>query len=69
MGSGDAGAPHILTGARELDALAGNFPPRVCPGQEHDFAPDLLAPVLTDVCKASARPGTSWWGRPAVCHR
>ncbi|MFJ3505504.1 MULTISPECIES: hypothetical protein [unclassified Streptomyces] len=47
VGSGDAGAPHMLTGARELAALADNFTLRVFPGQEHTIAPGLLAPVLT----------------------
>ncbi|MFF0738851.1 alpha/beta fold hydrolase [Streptomyces sp. NPDC004111] len=47
VGSGDAGAPHMLTGARELAALADNFTLHVFPGQEHDIAPELLAPVLT----------------------
>ncbi|MGW7071802.1 alpha/beta fold hydrolase [Streptomyces sp. NPDC054855] len=48
VGSGDAGAPHMLTGARELAALADNFTLHVFPGQEHAITPELLAPVLTD---------------------
>ncbi|MER7575124.1 alpha/beta hydrolase [Streptomyces sp. NPDC126514] len=47
VGSGDAGAPHMLTGARELAALADTFALHVFPGQEHNIAPQLLAPVLT----------------------
>ncbi|MEU8776628.1 alpha/beta hydrolase [Streptomyces sp. NPDC048606] len=47
VGSGDAGAPHMLTGARELAAPADNFALHVFPGQDHNIAPDLLAPVLT----------------------
>ncbi|MBM9617141.1 alpha/beta fold hydrolase [Streptomyces zhihengii] len=47
VGTGDAGAPHMLTGARELAALADNFTLHVFPGQEHTIAPELLAPVLT----------------------
>lgn len=47
VGSGDAGAPQMLRGARELAALADNFALHVFPGQEHTIAPDLLAPVLT----------------------
>ncbi|MFI6979098.1 alpha/beta fold hydrolase [Embleya sp. NPDC050154] len=47
VGSGDAGAPHMLTGARELVALADNFTLHVFPGQEHNIGPELLAPVLT----------------------
>ncbi|MEU1854180.1 alpha/beta hydrolase [Streptomyces sp. NPDC019990] len=47
VGSGDAGAPHMLTGARELAALAEDFTLRVFPGQEHNIDPELLAPVLT----------------------
>ncbi|MGA4954349.1 alpha/beta fold hydrolase [Streptomyces lavendulocolor] len=48
VGSGDAGDPHMLTGARELAELAGNFTLRTFPGQGHDIDPGLLAPVLTD---------------------
>ncbi|AXE22206.1 alpha/beta hydrolase [Streptomyces globosus] len=48
VGSGDAGAPHMLTGAREFAALADNFTFRVFPGQEHTIAPAVLAPVLAD---------------------
>ncbi|MGW6858363.1 alpha/beta fold hydrolase [Streptomyces xanthophaeus] len=47
VGSGDAGAPHILTGARELAALADSFALQVFPGQEHNIAAQLLAPALT----------------------
>ncbi|MFB6520208.1 alpha/beta fold hydrolase [Streptomyces sp. NPDC056401] len=47
VGCGDAGAPQMLTGARELAALADNFTLRVFPGQEHNIAPELLAPTLT----------------------
>ncbi|MFE5484211.1 alpha/beta fold hydrolase [Streptomyces sp. NPDC056527] len=46
VGSGDAGAPHMLTGARELAGLADNFILQVFPGQEHAIAPALLAPAL-----------------------
>lgn len=55
VGSGDAGAPHMLTGARELAALAGNFSLHTFPGQEHDIDPALLAPVLTDFFTAEAQ--------------
>ncbi|MFD3550657.1 alpha/beta fold hydrolase [Streptomyces goshikiensis] len=47
VGSGDAGAPQMLSGARELAALAGNFTLQVFPGREHNIAPEALAPVLT----------------------
>ncbi|WP_331737773.1 alpha/beta hydrolase [Streptomyces sp. NBC_01276] len=47
VGSGDAGAPHMLDGARELASLADNFTLQVFPGQEHGIAPEVLAPVLT----------------------
>ncbi|MER6677665.1 alpha/beta hydrolase [Streptomyces sp. NPDC000983] len=47
VASGDAGAPHMLTGARELAALADNFTLHVFPGQEHNIGPELLVPVLT----------------------
>ncbi|MFI1701852.1 alpha/beta fold hydrolase [Streptomyces bobili] len=47
VGSGDAGAPQMLTGARELAALADNFTLHVFPGQEHNIDPRLLAPALT----------------------
>ncbi|MFF3349400.1 hypothetical protein [Streptomyces sp. NPDC002779] len=47
VGSGDAGAPHMLTGARELAALAEKFTLHVFPGQDPNIASDLLAPVLT----------------------
>ncbi|QIJ66295.1 alpha/beta hydrolase [Streptomyces sp. JB150] len=55
VGSGDAGAPHMLTGARELAASAGNFSLRVFPGQQHDIDPQLLAPVLTDFFTAETQ--------------
>ncbi|GGR08360.1 alpha/beta fold hydrolase [Streptomyces pilosus] len=48
VGCGDAGAPHMLTGARELVALGDNFTLHLFSGQEHNIAPELLAPVLTD---------------------
>ncbi|WSF37465.1 alpha/beta hydrolase [Streptomyces sp. NBC_01351] len=48
VGSGDAGAPHMLSGARELAALADNFALRVFPGQEHNIDPTRIAPALTD---------------------
>ncbi|TRV80856.1 alpha/beta hydrolase [Streptomyces sp. 130] len=48
VGSGDAGAPHMLTGARELAATGDNFTLRVFPGQEHDIAARVLAPALAD---------------------
>ncbi|WP_031008649.1 alpha/beta fold hydrolase [Streptomyces sp. NRRL F-5727] len=48
VGSGDAGAPHLLTGARACAALADNFTLRVFPGEEHTIAPAALAPVLVD---------------------
>ncbi|MFG3053994.1 alpha/beta fold hydrolase [Kitasatospora sp. NPDC048239] len=47
VGSGDAGAPQMLDGARELAALADNFALHVFPGQEHNITPEILAPVLT----------------------
>ncbi|MFE0581574.1 alpha/beta fold hydrolase [Streptomyces sp. NPDC058874] len=47
VGSGDAGPPHMLTGARELAALKDNFTLRVFPGEEHAIDPKHLAPVLT----------------------
>ncbi|MGV9881062.1 alpha/beta fold hydrolase [Streptomyces sp. NPDC003006] len=46
VGSGDAGAPHMLTGARELAATGDNFALRVFPGEEHAIAPNTLAPAL-----------------------
>ncbi|MGW0184607.1 alpha/beta fold hydrolase [Streptomyces sp. NPDC003362] len=46
VGSGDAGAPHMLTGARELAAAGDNFTLRVFPGQEHAIAAEVLAPAL-----------------------
>ncbi|RST15015.1 alpha/beta hydrolase [Streptomyces sp. WAC05374] len=55
VGSGDAGAPHMLTGARELASLAENFSLHTFPGQEHDIDPALLAPVLTEFFTAGAR--------------
>lgn len=55
VGSGDAGAPHMLDGARELAAQADNFTLRIFPGQEHDIDPKLLAPVLTDFFTAAQR--------------
>ncbi|MFJ5710008.1 hypothetical protein [Streptomyces sp. NPDC093105] len=48
VGSGDAGAPHLLAGARACAALADNFTLRVFPGEEHTIAPAALAPVLAD---------------------
>ncbi|MFI6587621.1 hypothetical protein [Embleya sp. NPDC050493] len=36
VGSGNAGAPQMLTGTRELAALADNFALHVFPGQEHN---------------------------------
>ncbi|MFF2011810.1 alpha/beta fold hydrolase [Streptomyces sp. NPDC058195] len=47
VGSGDAGAPHMLTGARELAAAGASFTLRVFPGEEHTIAPKTLAPALT----------------------
>ncbi|MFE0640653.1 hypothetical protein ACFW2Y_03360 [Streptomyces sp. NPDC058877] len=47
VGSGDAGAPHMLTGARELAALGEDFTLQVFPGQEHSIDPKVLAPALT----------------------
>ncbi|MFG3510009.1 alpha/beta fold hydrolase [Streptomyces sp. NPDC047821] len=55
VGSGDAGAPHMLTGARELASLAENFSLHTFPGQEHDIDPKLLAPVLTEFFTAGAQ--------------
>ncbi|MFF8262607.1 alpha/beta fold hydrolase [Streptomyces virginiae] len=55
VASGDAGAPHMLTGAQELARLAGNFILHTFPGQEHTIAPELLAPVLTDFFTAEAQ--------------
>ncbi|MFI8966233.1 alpha/beta fold hydrolase [Streptomyces sp. NPDC053493] len=52
VGSGDAGAPHMLTGARELAAAGDNFTLRVFPGEEHTIAPDVLAPALADFFRA-----------------
>ncbi|MFB6817976.1 alpha/beta fold hydrolase [Streptomyces sp. NPDC056347] len=46
VASGDAGAPHILTGARELAEAGDNFTLRVFPGEEHTIAPKTLAPAL-----------------------
>ncbi|MFJ5773913.1 alpha/beta fold hydrolase [Streptomyces sp. NPDC093094] len=46
VGSGDAGAPHMLTGARELAAAGGNFTLRIFPGEEHAIDAKVLAPVL-----------------------
>ncbi|MFF8196755.1 hypothetical protein ACF05L_39295 [Streptomyces bobili] len=46
VGSGDAGAPQMLNGAREPAALADNFALHVFPGQEHNIGPEVLAPVL-----------------------
>ncbi|MFF6778394.1 alpha/beta fold hydrolase [Streptomyces sp. NPDC012637] len=54
VGSGDAGAPHMLTGARELAASAGNYTLRVFPGEEHAIAPEVLAPALADFFAESA---------------
>ncbi|SEB69047.1 Pimeloyl-ACP methyl ester carboxylesterase [Streptomyces sp. 2131.1] len=48
VGSGDAGAPHMLTGARELVAAGDNFSLRVFPGEEHTIEPKNLAPALAD---------------------
>ncbi|MFE1441135.1 alpha/beta fold hydrolase [Streptomyces sp. NPDC058739] len=47
VGSGDAGAPHMLTGARELAAAGPNFTLRVFPGEEHAIDAKVLAPALT----------------------
>lgn len=55
VGSGDAGAPHMLTGARELAASAEQFTLRVFPGEEHTIAPEVLAPVLTDFFRGRLR--------------
>ncbi|MFE7468412.1 alpha/beta fold hydrolase [Streptomyces sp. NPDC057499] len=46
VASGDAGAPHILTGASELAEAGDNFTLRVFPGEEHTIAPKTLAPAL-----------------------
>ncbi|BAU83746.1 alpha/beta hydrolase fold protein [Streptomyces laurentii] len=54
VGSGDQGAPHILTGARELAEAGDNFTLRVFPGEEHAIAPQVLAPVLADFFGAPA---------------
>ncbi|MEW2418661.1 alpha/beta hydrolase [Streptomyces sp. NPDC046866] len=48
VGSGDAGAPHMLTGARELAAAGDNFTLRVFPGEEHTIEAKRLAPALAD---------------------
>ncbi|MER7519034.1 alpha/beta hydrolase [Streptomyces sp. NPDC126499] len=48
VGSGDAGAPHMLTGARELAATSERYTLRVFPGQEHGIDPGVLAPALID---------------------
>ncbi|WP_437018552.1 alpha/beta fold hydrolase [Streptomyces sp. enrichment culture] len=55
VGSGDAGAPHMLKGARELAALADNFTLHTFPGQEHDVEPKVLAPVLADFFTATGQ--------------
>ncbi|MFF5446275.1 alpha/beta fold hydrolase [Streptomyces sp. NPDC012888] len=47
VGCGDAGAPHMLSGARELASLADNFTLHTFPGQDHEIAPERLAPALT----------------------
>ncbi|MGW1774706.1 alpha/beta fold hydrolase [Streptomyces sp. NPDC002104] len=62
VGTGDAGAPHMLTGARELSALSGNFSLHVFPGQQHDIAPELLAPVLTGFFTTAETAGPGWHG-------
>ncbi|MGZ2359352.1 alpha/beta hydrolase [Streptomyces sp. 372A] len=46
VGSGDMGAPHMLTGARELVAAGDNFTLQVFPGAEHDISPQAMAPAL-----------------------
>ncbi|MCG7528569.1 alpha/beta hydrolase [Streptomyces sp. OfavH-34-F] len=46
VGSGDAGAPHMETGARELAGAGDNFTLRIFEGEEHTIAPETLAPVL-----------------------
>ncbi|MGQ4488363.1 alpha/beta fold hydrolase [Streptomyces sp. SAS_281] len=46
VGSGDMGAPHMLTGARELAAAGDNFTLQVFPGAEHDISPQAMAPAL-----------------------
>ncbi|MFJ6785189.1 alpha/beta fold hydrolase [Streptomyces yangpuensis] len=48
VGSGDAGAPHMLAGARELAAAGDNFTLRVFAGEEHAIDPKVLAPALVD---------------------
>lgn len=55
VGSGDAGAPHMLTGAQELATLADNFALHVFSGQEHAIAPELLAPALNGFFTTGAR--------------
>ncbi|WP_328904093.1 alpha/beta hydrolase [Streptomyces sp. NBC_00441] len=47
VGTGDAGDPHMLTGARELASTGDNFTLRVFPGEEHDIPAQALAPVLS----------------------
>ncbi|MFC8535710.1 alpha/beta fold hydrolase [Streptomyces sp. NPDC057249] len=46
VGSGDRGAPHMLTGARELAAAGDNYTLRVFPGEEHDISAQVMAPAL-----------------------
>lgn len=46
VGSGDAGAPHMLTGATELAAAGDNFILRVFPGEDHTIDAKALAPAL-----------------------
>ncbi|MEU8539919.1 alpha/beta hydrolase [Streptomyces sp. NPDC048717] len=54
VGSGDRGAPHILTSARELTTAGDNFTLRLFPGEEHAIAPPVLAPALADFFGAKA---------------
>ncbi|MFF0437178.1 alpha/beta fold hydrolase [Streptomyces sp. NPDC004327] len=54
VGSGDAGAPHMLAGARELAESGDNYTLRVFPGEEHTIAPQVLAPALVAFLTAEA---------------
>ncbi|MET9373681.1 alpha/beta hydrolase [Streptomyces sp. NPDC002992] len=59
VGSGDAGAAHMLGGARELAARGDNYTLHTFPGQDHAIDPTLLAPVLTGFFATSAERQSS----------
>ncbi|MFF8288969.1 alpha/beta fold hydrolase [Streptomyces sp. NPDC016309] len=48
VASGDAGAPHMEAGARELAAAGDNFTLRIFPGEEHSIDAQVLAPALAE---------------------